>query len=648
MSDMEFVVEGKNEASAILAQVQRDALNLAASLELASRRSADATLKQTIAFEGLARSATEIPEAGENAGGSWLGAAIAFGAAGVAAIGLYKGLQSINDSVAAMSSDFQRHADAVLNLGNAIEVQSGAMNDGAEAAIRYGASVSVAIRETQTQSAANEINVASFQELAEQIERVAAIRDEDTLAVMRSGVMAGVVSDQLEQATVAAVGLSRAMGISLSEGMTKARQAMDGNFEAFERLIPGITTLASEQEKLAAVNQLANTGLQQQVQFAGTTAGLIQQAGNEWNNFSVALGASFEPMQRMLYEGLFRFAAAANDAFIPAMERMIKSFDAIQPAFDAMSNGFQYLGVVVGVSIESFTNAFLGFSGLLTNNQSEIDTWADWLNQTFYSMAENAIVALTSIEVYWGKFSQAFELATVSVAYQLTAISANVEHYLTYVLPSYADWFSENWTTAFLDMATATITIFQNLGQNLGEAIFAILQWMESGFVGGMEGLMFDLGEGMYVNLLDGFQARSNPLPTILERQVSDAEIALQEQMSGLANGLAEDYSGKLESRLNELRSRFTRDAEQLSADLTSTVGQAVNRQATQVQVKSLQAVESRVLVRGEQENILGSMLNISREQLTALRNIERLQAANNRKPDFPMQIDRLQFVEVS
>ena len=90
----------------------------------------------------------------------------------------------------------------------------------------------------------------------------------------------GLGTEQIGEALKAAVGLSEVYGTSVEDGMYRARQAIEGNFQSFEKLIPSIATMTSDSDKLAAVSRLAANGFKIMSSESNTFWGTIEKVKN--------------------------------------------------------------------------------------------------------------------------------------------------------------------------------------------------------------------------------------------------------------------------------------------------------------------------------------------------------------------------------
>jgi len=118
---------------------------------------------------------------------------------------------------------------------------------------------------------------------------------------------------------------------------------------------------------------------------------------------------------------------------------------------------------------------------------------------------------------------------------------------------------------------------------------------------------MTDLGENMGQNLLDGFEAKTKPLPDAIARGMTEGEKKLQTKATDLATGLVNTYNEKVDERLGFFGDVFSADLGAGAKEFEGigiTQG-AIDRDKEKNGGKSagkLAASESRFLTRGSGE----------------------------------------------
>ena len=126
--------------------------------------------------------------------------------------------------------------------------------------------------------------------IAKQIQTATNVQSSKLISLATSALSKGLGSDQIGESLKAAVGLSEVYGTSIEDGMYRARQAIEGNFESFEKLIPSIKTMKNDGDKLAAVSRLAANGFKVMASESLTFWGTIEKVKNGFGNTLESMG----------------------------------------------------------------------------------------------------------------------------------------------------------------------------------------------------------------------------------------------------------------------------------------------------------------------------------------------------------------------
>ena len=364
----------------------------------------------------------------------------------------------------------------------------------------------------------------------------------------------GVTDDKLDSVTKTAIGLSETLGIGLDEALQKARLATEGNFKAFEKLNPAITELSTGEEKLAAVVALAEKGLIQKREAAGSAAQADERAAFALGKLKDNIGAVLSPLQALVYDGFAIVVESIQGAFGPAIEEAGTFFESFR---ETVTAGAQYL-------------------------------------------AEGIIAAVTWIEVGWNNLPVVFEMVQNSVLLSLETLRADIEHVLVTVIPSYAMWFADNFVNLIVDAGTAYITAWMNIATRVGE----IVKTLYDVIVGNIDisTAMNRIGESAGRSLLEGFEAQTQALPQIADRAMTDTEKILNKSLETSATSLLDQFNTKFNDRIGKLKTDL--ESKPLGAKIDLEVDKdALNRQIKTDKIKTnesvLQVTESRLLTRG-------------------------------------------------
>ena len=448
----------------------------------------------------------------------------------------------------------QQVADNVQTLTNRITVAGGLVAGGA-ALIGVFKAVKKISDETSEAYLAQERAARGLSDtqraFAKELQLSLAIADEQTNALQRQAMMLGIADDVMQEVTKAAIGLSQATGQSLQSSLFRVNEAINGNANALQTYLPALRQAETETEKLAIITEAANRGLQLQIQTAGEAEGAINRRKAAFQDLTAAIG----------------------EVMAPSVE---------------FQNTLAAMAVTAADSVTAMASAFQGGGTFIADTLEGVRAAAAW-TMAFY-------------ETFASSMSETWELVTASVQLAAHTMVGTIEHALTEQIPAYAVWFGENFTSIIQDTAVGVITIIQNMGKNLGEAVFAIFDFIRGGMQGGMAGLGERLGDALIVGILDGFEAQTAALPEVAGRVIGETERALRDRVSELGGVLGDRFAENFEARvvgLNRLMGDFAGDVDlQANLNLADIAGQV---QAASSQ--SLRAVESRLLTRGETDD---------------------------------------------
>lgn len=121
-----------------------------------------------------------------------------------------------------------------------------------------------------------------------------------------------------------------------------------------------------------------------------------------------------------------------------------------------------------------------------------------------------------------------------------------IGHFFTDEMPAYLDWFGNNWQQLFVDIASNTLTIFENMGSNIRDAMTAIWDYIASGGKTKLELSWTPLTEGFVKTVAD--------LPDIPERVASDYEKSLMSSIEAQTENLVTS----MQDQRDKLTAQFT------------------------------------------------------------------------------------------
>jgi hypothetical protein len=512
MADVEFVIGAKDVASQVLGRVDSSVDKLERSTKKLESSSQGAYVNIGASIGTLAKATGVIY------------------AASLAIDALVGAFRSIGGAM----DDFDRATESVRAMDQAMELNGGS----------------------------SEKLVEQYSTLADTIERKTNIEAESVMEMMKSAAALGVQNDQLDEVTMTAIGLSETLGVSLEDGLKKARLAAEGNFASFKKLIPSIDELATHDEKLAAVSELAAKGLAMKEAASHSAAGEMDRMNNALGNLGEVFGAVLSPIRELAARGITLLADAMTNILGPAVEDTQALFDAWEP--------------VILSTIESIVNGIIG--------------------------------GLTMAQVIYENFGDVVDFVLSSIALRYETYRADTEHLFVTTLPTYVMWFADNFYEIIETAYSAVYTVVYNHVTKIIDAMAALWEFIASG---GTSDVLGQLGEIAGRSYLEGFESSIAELPNIAARAMTSKEQELTSSMGAIGNKLASEYAKKIEGRLVSFAKNTEKEGE-LAFGFGGPGGEGLGeddkKKGKGVSNAALQAVGGRLLARGpveKQEDLL-------------------------------------------
>ena len=136
-------------------------------------------------------------------------------------------------------------------------------------------------------------NMREFKEFASGIQEVTIYGDEMLLGLMATAKSMGVSTDKLKEATVAAIGLSKAYNKSLGGAIEYVAQASNGNTMMLQRLIPELMNASTEAEAFAMVLDIGASNISLATEETETYSGALEQLEGVWGDLKEKMGEGF-------------------------------------------------------------------------------------------------------------------------------------------------------------------------------------------------------------------------------------------------------------------------------------------------------------------------------------------------------------------
>lgn len=135
-------------------------------------------------------------------------------------------------------------------------------------------------------------NTKELEAFASEMQKITTYGDDTTLQAMSQGLNLGISNDQIKEATKAAMGLTKKLGVDLNNAMMMVGKASQGNTAMFSRYGYVIDESMSKSEKFAEVLKIGGNSFSLVTDEAKTTGGQIQQAMNNLGDSMDAIGKS--------------------------------------------------------------------------------------------------------------------------------------------------------------------------------------------------------------------------------------------------------------------------------------------------------------------------------------------------------------------
>jgi len=172
---------------------------------------------------------------------------------------------------------------------------------------------------------------------AESLEGITNIDAGKIIETMTGALRRGADPKQIDEMAVAAIGLARVFDRDLSSAMRLVEQATEGNFDAFRGLIPGIESMATNSEKLAAVEKLAETGLNNKAKAARDALEASEALAMSTNKLYKTVGELLAPIRDVVYRGFTIFFDFITNQLNPSMEAFDETVNMVKQTVEGFA-----------------------------------------------------------------------------------------------------------------------------------------------------------------------------------------------------------------------------------------------------------------------------------------------------------------------
>jgi hypothetical protein len=241
------------------------------------------------------------------------------------------------------------------------------------------------------QAAASEL-----QKTANSLERITNIDAAKIMDQMSQALRRGAGVNAVEDMTEAAVGLSRVFDRDLSSAMRMVEDAANGNFAAFEGLIPQIATMATVEEKLAAVSELATQGFINKANSAKDAVEASDALRIASNNLYESFGSLLAPIRDVVYRGFAVAFEFIQSSMIPALEDFQgyakQLVDSMQGVGQSVAEGFVTGFTAAEIAVFRFEDVMDSVSASILLSVNRL------VNDSVFAFQEMAVQAAWLVE----------------------------------------------------------------------------------------------------------------------------------------------------------------------------------------------------------------------------------------------------------
>jgi hypothetical protein len=330
-----------------------------------------------------------------------------------------------------------------------------------------------------------------------------------------------VRGDQFQKATDLATDLATTLGIDVTAAARMVGKALDDPVDAVNALARAGVDFTEEQKQM--IQTMAESGdiigAQEQILAAleSKVGGVAEAMGQTFSGKVAILGAKFGDLGETIGASLIPYI----EALLPAAEIAIQGVQALLDIFAEF----------VGVG-EDFQTSFA-------------DSIVDALKTVVTFGVESFTYLMATMETW----SMQSERNTLAVFLSFTTLFEDLKHWFTDKLPAYLQWFGENWSNIFTDVANYTSTVVSNMWTNLKNFFSNVWKWLSG------EETSFE-----WKGLTEGFEATTKALPEIAERNLSDTEKYLKSSISQMDKDISEVYTRRKQEGDAFIETMFKRD----------------------------------------------------------------------------------------
>ena len=460
--------------------------------------------------------------------------------AGRVAVMTASALYSVAAAAGAMAArGFAAAASSVTGmLGSLVRLTSQVAIYGAIAAVVFGAKVAIAV----------EKNIAVFGTMVHSMEQGAAIVAsiqktkaaglfdnqellDSSRLLFKGGVAAVDLAAKTDQLAKIAAGTSTELGDLAriyqqganrgSFGQDKINQLSERGIAIYEGLQHATGKSGAALDKMISDGLIGVTEMDAAMEYLTTGTGYY---ANSLEDIGNTTGGMLAQIKNNLMQTLGSIGGVGLEAFKPVLAGILAMSEGIKSSVGAIAPIVNQLFAVI-------TGAFSGMSAIINTTYTSIFGAA---TATFGGMLSVVMEWVTKFRWFFENIVPIVQFVGLSMISIMVSAFNSIAYWLTDTMPAYLTWFSENWTNIFYDIATFTGTIFENIMNNIVNAMTVIWDFIASG---GTSTLEF-----AWTPLLTGFESTVAQLPDVPDRAMTELEQSLEQQTQAVATQLADSF----------------------------------------------------------------------------------------------------------
>lgn len=471
------------------------------------------------------------------------------------------------------------------------------------------------------------------------------VGDEVSLQLIRQAQMLGMTEEQATQAAKATLGLSQATGKGHLESLRQVHAAMQNGTD---------------------ITEVATNGLREMQTQMNSLEGVQTRASNSMGDLMESIGNILAPMRMLIAQGFAVAAEVLQDVLKPAVDAANQALGSMGPILDWITKQVVTAITVIEVGLRNLPQVFeyiklsaeLFFVSFMENMKhaftSQGPALLEWFGRNWLNILSDTFQAIVVMQQ--NRFKQMWDL--FKLGFQM--------------LLDVSEWFGDAITQAITSFGPKVLQFLSDTLQAIGKAFTTTWDWITSWFTSGTDSAMTGLtaslkkitdnvvefvsqppqslsqyasqfGEIMSRNLLEGFEATTEPLPDLIQRQLTDREKQLKNQMAGIGDDLGSQFQTAFDRRMEMVTQGFKETVDGLG----KIEGNLPNLAAGGAGGSGLQAVESRLLTRGSGEDpakiIQKNTEQMVKAQQEANAKLERLARRAERQRDDSLRVQVVQ-----